>query len=135
MILYLSGPMQSYEDMNYPEFNRIDKVLTDAGHTIINPAKNSKNRPEYGTIKWDWKVAITGDIRDEMLSRDLPVLDGIVMLPGWERSKGLKVEVFNGLYIHGAAIYMYREMKFKSGIKFELVPVEVSFDMNIKVKV
>lgn len=78
-VYYLAGPMASYPDHNHPAFHEATAALRARGYTIINPA-------EYGNL-------VTG--RQECMKRDIHALlwcDAVIVLPGWERSRGTTLE-------------------------------------------
>jgi hypothetical protein len=85
MIFYLSGPMSDMPDLNFPAFNEATGRLRMLGLQVVNPA-------ELGEAPgWKWR---------DYLKRDLSLLmlcDGIIMLPGWEKSKGARLEHHNAV--------------------------------------
>ncbi|QYC55130.1 hypothetical protein SEA_BOILGATE_50 [Mycobacterium phage Boilgate] len=80
-ILYIAGPMTGLADFNRPAFRVMADRLRRKGYRVVNPAElpgETLNNP------WDW-----------YMRRDLAELvkcDGIVLLPGWEQSKGARLE-------------------------------------------
>jgi len=81
--IYLSGPMTSMLDLNFPLFHATADRLRAAGHTVINPAELN---PEPGT----WS---------ECMRRDIAALmdcDTVATLPGWQDSRGASLEVHIG---------------------------------------
>jgi Domain of unknown function (DUF4406)/Domain of unknown function (DUF6378) len=90
---YISGPMRGYPDHNYPAFFRAESELArflectlvpacGEGFEIINPARNfggDKTREQKEYLKVDI-VHVTQ-------------CDFVVLLPGWEKSEGAKLEV------------------------------------------
>lgn len=99
---YLAGPMSGVPQFNIPAFDAAAKVLRDAGCKIISPAEldapeirlqylasssgaNLPNTPTWGTF----------------LSRDVKIVAdevrGLVLLPGWEKSRGARLEAYVGL--------------------------------------
>lgn len=87
MIVYLSGPMTGYKDLNYPLFNRVASLLRNNYHVVHNPAE-WEHLPETDDPQENW---------NQYLARDIPyiwVSDAIVLLPDWKRSKGAKVEAY-----------------------------------------
>ena len=80
MILYLSGPITGVEDYK-ARFKHAQVTLTMAGkQTVLNPAVMPEGLKAY----------------DDYMRIDLAMLeaaDGIVMLPGWKKSKGAKIEL------------------------------------------
>jgi len=78
--IYLSGPMTNMLDLNFPLFHSTAASLRAAGHSFINPAELN---PDPGT----WS---------ECMRRDIAALmdcDTVATLPGWEHSKGARLEV------------------------------------------
>jgi hypothetical protein len=81
IILYISGPMAGYPELNHPAFNAAEATLTAAGYYILNPA-SSDLPPDLG-----WADYLRYDLRLVLDS------DGIAVLPNWEASRGAKLEV------------------------------------------
>lgn len=79
--MYLSGPMSGLPDFNYPTFRRIAADLTSRGYVVSNPADNGL--PDG----LSWEDYIRTDIRM------LLDCDAVVVLPGWETSRGASLEV------------------------------------------
>lgn len=76
--IYLSGPMTGLPDFNYPAFHRMAKKFRAAGFEVENPAET----PEFPTWEGYMRYALT-----KMLT-----CDAILMLDGWEHSRGAKIE-------------------------------------------
>ena len=75
--------MTGIPDLNYPLFNAVERWLEDQGYTVQNPASNH----------------VTGLSGDELwreymrLSlRQISYCDRVILLPGWEKSKGASLE-------------------------------------------
>ena len=79
-IVYLSGPMSGLPESNYPAFHNAAAQLRDAGYTVINPAENPT--PPCGSWAGFMRMAV----------RQVAAADAIAFLPGWEQSRGAKVE-------------------------------------------
>ncbi len=80
-ILYVAGPMTGYPEWNHPAFFAMAARLRAAGHTVICPAE--LHEPSHD-VPWDW-----------YLRHDLPELvkcSRLVLMPGWERSRGARLE-------------------------------------------
>ena len=78
--IYLSGPMTNMLELNFPLFHSTAATLRAAGHSVVNPAELN---PEPST----WS---------ECMRRDIAALmecDTVATLPGWENSKGARLEV------------------------------------------
>jgi hypothetical protein len=77
---YISGPMSNLPGFNYPAFNRAAASLRSRGIRVENPAENDP--PTCGTWEGWMKIAILQLLR----------CTSIVMLPGWENSRGARLE-------------------------------------------
>jgi hypothetical protein len=79
--IYLAGPMTGYPEHNFPAFNRAAAVLEGRGFHVENPAT-------HGVHPW----AGHSDYLRYDVTR-LVTCAEIVVLPGWESSKGAQIEV------------------------------------------
>jgi hypothetical protein len=78
--VYLAGPMTGIPEFNFPAFNRAAASLRASGYFVINPVEIDSDT----TGKWE-----------DYLRKDIPQLltcDQIALLPGWENSRGAKLE-------------------------------------------
>ena len=78
--IYLAGPMSGLPDLNYPAFNDLAARLRAQGHRVENPAEN--HPPHCQSWLGYMRLAVA----------QLATCDTVVMLTGWERSRGAKVE-------------------------------------------
>jgi len=79
--IYVSGPMTGHADFNFPAFHAAAARLREAGWEPINPAENFGGRTDLP--------------RETYLRADVILLaqcEAIAMLPGWEESRGAKLE-------------------------------------------
>lgn len=77
--VYISGPMTGLPAFNYPAFFMAADIVRARGYEPINPADCA---PEG----WTW---------EQYMRRALRMLadaDAVWMLPGWQRSKGARLE-------------------------------------------
>lgn len=81
MKLYVSGPMTGIKDFNYPAFHVVKQELEEAGHEVVSPADIPLND------EWEWIDYMMVNIASMF------EVEGVALLPGWEQSKGVKVEV------------------------------------------
>ena len=93
MILYLAGPMSGIPDHNFPLFDRVAGLLRDLGHGVVSPADTNRK------VGFDETKHNAGDISQEDYSKlfrldiqEILGCEGMVMLPGWIKSKGAKLE-------------------------------------------
>ena len=80
--IYISGPMTGLPDLNFPAFHAAAQKLRGQGLTVVNPAEKEGE----GDPNKTWSDYLKADIR---LLLDC---DSIYMLPGWQKSKGAKLE-------------------------------------------
>ncbi len=81
--LYLAGPMAGQVEYNFPLFNRVAQLLRGRGYEVFNPAEN--------------KDGDTRQPRSFYMRLDIPALlksEAVVLLPGWEGSRGANLEVW-----------------------------------------
>ena len=78
--LYVAGPMTGYPDLNFPAFHSEAARLRKLGYEVVNPAEINAD-PSMG-----WQECMRNDIAE------LVFCDGVVLLPGWEHSRGAQLE-------------------------------------------
>lgn len=83
--IYLSGPMTGYPEFNYPAFHKAAADLRAHGYEVVSPAEQDADSGlDPGSSQWA-----------DFVRWDLRVLvdcDGIVLLDGWHKSKGARLE-------------------------------------------
>jgi hypothetical protein len=80
MRIYLSGPMSNLPELNFPAFHAAAVSLRASGYEVINPAEITTD-PDA-----NWEDCLRLDIAQ------LVTCVGIALLPGWENSRGAKLE-------------------------------------------
>ncbi len=104
--LYLAGPMTGIPQFNFPLFDAAAKDLRSRGLLITSPHEN--DTPAVQAAAWaspDGKLddagKIAGETWGDILARDVKLVadecSGVVVLPGWGKSKGARLEVFVAL--------------------------------------
>lgn len=77
--VYVAGPMTGHHELNYPMFHSTAARLRKMGFEVVSPA-------ELNPITTPYREAMKNDILA------LVECDHIVMLEGWEKSKGATLE-------------------------------------------
>lgn len=119
--VYIAGPMTGFPQFNVPLFDAVAESLRADGYTVVSPAELDSDAVRTAAMaSLDGAVGPGGQVANEtwgdMLSRDVKLLadghvtvdgesgsdmttpvDGIVLLPGWENSRGARLEAFVGL--------------------------------------
>ena len=89
--LYVAGPMRSLPFYNFPAFHDAAKDLRGRGYNVLNPAEHDEEQgfdPERSSIEsFDLANAMHWDISAVLRC------DTMVLLPGWESSKGVQIEL------------------------------------------
>lgn len=78
--IYVAGPMTGLPDFNYPAFYAAAAKLRAAGYDVENPAENKVE----GTASW------LAYMRMSLVQ--IARVDGIALLPGWQDSRGARIE-------------------------------------------
>jgi hypothetical protein len=112
MRIYLAGPMRGQPLFNFPAFFRAAMALRDDGHFVDNPAERDMavgfnpacdiEHPDNIKV-FNLKTAFEWDF--EAITN----AQAIVLLPGWEASKGVQAELVLALalkrdvyqFVHG----------------------------------
>ena len=94
---YLAGPMTGYDQQNFPMFDCVAKALRARGYNIVSPAE--LDSPEERAIAL--ANARSAQTWGDFLARDVKIIadqaQGIIFLPGWQQSRGARLEATVGL--------------------------------------
>lgn len=93
-LLYLAGPMSGLPDWNYPAFHKAAAELRAAGYEVINPAEVNPDTTQ------PWAACLRACLAEVVRC------DVIAMLPGWEKSKGARLEHHVAIELGVPAIYL-----------------------------
>lgn len=103
---YLAGPMRGIPEYNFPAFRNAAFKLRNTGLTIISPAEMDEQVGfNAETDGWSSDDAADAVVRDV---KAIANADGIILLPGWEQSKGSWQEIITANYL-GKQILTYDE--------------------------
>jgi hypothetical protein len=80
-VLYISGPMAGYPNLNRASFNEAENMLRRAGFDTLNPLNNglAEGLPWDAYLRADLKMVCDAT--------------ALALLPGWEASRGARLEV------------------------------------------
>lgn len=109
--VYLSGPMRGYEEFNFPAFVNGAKELRSQGYLVYNPAEVELKAgfdPKTGLYADGHTVTIRELIMDDLVWI-CQFADKVVVLPGWEQSKGAQAEVATAIAV-GVEVVELRQM-------------------------
>lgn len=88
-VLYLSGPMSGITDLNAAAFSRATDTLREKGYTVINPHELPEPDITGMSELEAWAEYLA---RDVVLFAKITSPVVLVLLPGWERSRGSLLE-------------------------------------------
>lgn len=89
--IYLAGPMSGFADHNFPAFDKATAALRADGIIVISPAELSRQiqvqvDDNGNVLDGTYAICMRQDIEA------LLTVDAVVVLPGWERSRGARFE-------------------------------------------
>lgn len=92
MRLYVAGPMRGIPEFNFPAFAEAAAGLRRCGHDVVSPHEKDLKVDGFDPTRVETLEAL--DLAETMRwdLRTILDCDGIVMLPGWERSQGARLE-------------------------------------------
>ncbi|PXW28235.1 DUF4406 domain-containing protein [Paraburkholderia caballeronis] len=80
MRIYVAGPMTGIHEWNFPRFHAETARLRALGHVVIKPAEINPD------TTLGWEMCMRADIQQ------LVTCEAICLLPGFENSKGARLE-------------------------------------------
>lgn len=104
MTLYICGPMSGYPDFNYPAFDAMASLLKSKDYDVINPAdigRDLDSRSDSVSYEQYLKASLAALLK----------CDGIVLLWGWEDSKGAFLERSIAITLKMQILYDYQIVK------------------------
>lgn len=99
---YIAGPMSGIPKFNYPAFFEAAEALRSRGYEVVSPAEmDSPDVQALALASTEGNLAelgSTGETWGDMLAADVKLIadevDGVVLLPGWHRSRGACLEAY-----------------------------------------
>lgn len=112
--VYLAGPMTGISHFNFPAFHAAAEDLRAYGFDVISPAELDSPEAKAAaesSVDGDSSHYAENESWGAMLSRDVKLLadggiEAVVVLPGWETSRGARLETFVGR-LCGLSLYEY----------------------------
>lgn len=113
--LYIAGPMTGIPQFNFPTFDTAAEHLRSLGFEIQSPAELDDPETREAALASPDGAPGSGAANDEtwgdFLSRDVKliadVVEGVAVLPGWETSRGARLETFVAR-LCGKPVYEYQ---------------------------
>ena len=129
MYYYLAGPMRGYPEFNFPAFKQAAKALRKHGLHVASPAEKDEmegfdwtgsagTQDELTLQNFEIHLALLGDI--EVIASK--ACEGVICLPGWERSGGARAETAFAWAI-GKPCRLFVEPHRGNGFNYELVGI------------
>ena len=95
---YIAGPMSGYPEYNFPAFDAAQARLEALGFKVISPAQIDRDEGFDPT-----KDEVTPELMADIVRRDIEAIiksDIIILLDGWEDSKGAVAEANVGRWLN-----------------------------------
>jgi hypothetical protein len=112
--VYLAGPMTGIPQFNFPAFDAAAEELRGLGYDVVSPAELDSEETREAALASADGAPGSGSTTDEtwgdFLARDVKLIadggiEGVVVLPGWQRSRGARLETFIARALHGYPVY------------------------------
>ena len=94
-VVYIAGPMRGLPESNYPQFEIVARFLRSEGWDVCSPVEiGSAFGTEAELDANPVRLAVAMEAERDALRTSC---DAILLLPGWERSKGTRAELIIAL--------------------------------------
>ena len=94
-VIYIAGPMRGLPESNYPQFENAARFLRSEGWDVCSPVEiGSAFGTEAELDANPVRLAVAMEAERDALRTSC---DAILLLPGWERSKGTRAELIIAL--------------------------------------
>jgi hypothetical protein len=109
--LYVAGPMTGIPQFNFPAFDAVALLLRAQGHDVVSPAElDSPPDRALALASSDGHALSVTKSWGDFLSRDVKLLaddgiEGVVVLPGWETSRGARLETYVANALCGLPVF------------------------------
>lgn len=94
--IYLAGPMTGLPELNFPAFYAAAVRLRAEGHHVENPAENGASAPQDARWEDYMRLALAQLVRCQ----------AIALLPGWEGSRGARIEINLALVLGMEVVFL-----------------------------
>ncbi len=132
---YIAGPMRGIPQLNFPLFDAIARVAREQGLEVISPAELDRANGIDPVTDPDSVLRVQAtdpNLNQTIARRDCTAIlnlqkdrgDGLILLPGWEKSIGARAEV---------ALALWMELKFREVLDESDVEIlEMSSDLILE---
>lgn len=116
MRVYIAGPMTGIPQYNFPAFDSYAKTIRWAGHEVVSPSELDDPEDRAAALASPDGAPQTmhgfGKTWGDLLARDVKLIaddgfEAIVVLPGWQASRGARLETFVGNALCGIPIFTW----------------------------
>ena len=107
---YVCGPMTGMPDFNFPLFDQVTALARSQGLSVISPAELDREHgidPSVDPNSVERARRADPNLIQTIVQRDTQVIvglerdkgDGLILLPGWEKSTGARAEIANAIWM------------------------------------
>lgn len=104
--IFISGPMSGYKNYNFEHFDEVERKLRAGGHDVVNPAEVCRR---YGQDKVVADKNMYWLVVGEQQKEERAFCNAIILLEGWERSIGVRLELRTALEL-GFIIFQEKDL-------------------------